>query len=99
MPGNSVSPRWILHIRLARSSSLTERLADLASGKELCRSAPRVRGNSCVALDKQAPSDGDCSRPAASPPVPSITMAEVATQVETETPTRWTRFEIGRAHV
>src|ERR1017187_52188 len=55
MPGNSGSPRWILQIRLPRSSSLTDRLASLASEKELWRSVPRVRGNSGVARDKQIP--------------------------------------------
>src|ERR1043166_308075 len=62
MPGNSGSPRWILQMRLLRSSSFTERLTSLDSEKELWRQAPRVWGNSRVALGKLPPSDRDCTR-------------------------------------
>src|SRR5947199_4867835 len=93
MPGNSSSPRCILQIRFERISSLTVRLAIFASENELWRSTPKVRGNSCVALDKQTPLDGDCSRRTRIRPVSSITMTEVATQ-EDRTPTGgWSRLQ------
>src|ERR1017187_7140028 len=62
MPGNRLSPRWILQMRFCRSSSLTVRLPSLASEKELLRSSPSVRGNSNVDLDTHPPSVGDCTR-------------------------------------
>src|ERR1039458_1857800 len=62
MPGNRLSPRWILQMRFCRSSSLTVRLPSLASEKELLRSRPRVRGNSKVDLDTHPPSVRDCTR-------------------------------------
>src|ERR1039457_655969 len=55
MPGNRLSPRWILQIRFCRSSSLTVRLPSMASENELLRSRPRVRGNSKVDLDTHPP--------------------------------------------
>src|ERR1039458_2248555 len=57
MPGNRLSPRWILQMRFCRSSSLTVRLPSLASEKELLRSRPRVRGNSKVDLDTHPPNE------------------------------------------
>src|SRR5580765_2407670 len=94
IPGNSVSPRWILQIRLERSSSLTVRPATLGSEKELARRAPKVRGNSCVALDKQTPlSARDCSRGDQAPPVSSITMAEVPTQEARTQTGAWGRLQ------
>ncbi len=48
MPGNSVSPRWSLQIRLPRSSSLTLLAAIRSSEKLLLRNKASVLGSSLV---------------------------------------------------
>src|SRR5436309_12818153 len=92
MPGNSGSPRCSLQMRLLRSSSLTDRGVRRASLKELVRRAPRVRGNSCVALFKQTPLCRDCIRPAESIRVWFDTMNTVETTETTEKPGLLTRY-------
>src|ERR1700730_14603041 len=63
MPGNSVSPRCSLQIRLPRNSSFTFFAAMRSSEKLLLRKKPSVLGNSPVVWIMNRPGlYGDCNR-------------------------------------
>src|SRR5712692_10031797 len=63
MPGNSVSRRCSLQIRLSRSSSFTPRAAMRSSENLLWRKAPRVWGSSrrVLGMIKKSRPKGNCS--------------------------------------